>query len=146
MQARRRVGPVRVDRDDVRVLEPGQRLRLARAGPRDLQRHRPVGELPLLGEEDPGERPPAQLLDQVEAGDRLPGLGEGRSARGPGTCEVGRGGRADEAVDVEDPAEPVGELGEPLVVLGRDRGLAVLLAEAELLVDEGDERLVVEAG
>ena len=49
VQPRRRVGPVGVDRDDVRVLEPGQRLRLARAGPRDLQRHRPVGELPLRG-------------------------------------------------------------------------------------------------
>ncbi len=38
------------------------------------------------------------------------------------------------------------EVGEPLVVLGGEGGLAVLLAAAELLVAEGDHRLGVEAG
>ena len=42
---RSRVDPVGVDRDDVRVLEPGQGLRLARPPTRHLQRHRAVGEL-----------------------------------------------------------------------------------------------------
>ena len=112
----------------------------------DLQRHRPVGELPLLGQEDAGEGPPAQLLDQAEAGDRLPGLGErrcrgGRRVRAPWSSR-----RADQAVDVEHPAERASHLGEPREVLGGVGGLARLLAEAEFLVDQGDQGVVVEVG
>ena len=147
MQAGGRVGPVRVDRDDVRVLEPGQRLRLARAGARDLQGDRPVGQLPLLGEEDPGERAPAQLLDQPEPGDRLARLGERRSAaRGP--CVRVRSCAAEPTRSWMSRTSRScgGDLGEPGLVLGRVGRLAGLLAEAELLVDQGHERVVGELG
>ena len=76
VQARRRVDPVRVHRNDVRVLEPGQCLGLSRTPAGDLQRHRPVGELPLAGQENPGEGASAQLLDQVEPADGLADLGK----------------------------------------------------------------------
>ena len=112
----RRVGPIGVDGDDVRVLEPGERLRLFRSGPGHFEGHRAVGELAFSGQEDPGERAPAELLDEVEAGDGLAGLGEGGEGRF-GDVEVGRVGPADQLVDVEDPAEAVGQVGEPLVVL-----------------------------
>ena len=76
VQPGRRVGSGRIDRDDVRVLEPGQHLRLRDPGAAHLQGHRPVGQLSLGGQEDAGEGAPAQFLDQLEAGDRLAGLGE----------------------------------------------------------------------
>ena len=114
-----------------------------RAG--DLQRHRPVRELPLLGQEDAGERPPAQLLDEAESGDRLPGLGEG-DAGGGRRVEFRRLPRADQAVDVEHPAEARRHLGEPSEVSGGVGGLARLLPEAEFLVDQGHPGVAVELG
>ncbi len=77
VEVRGRVGPVGVDRNDVRVLEPGEGLGLSRAGSGDLQGHGAVGKLTLLGQEHAGKRPSAQLLDEPEAGDRLASLGEG---------------------------------------------------------------------
>ena len=117
VQAGRRVDPVRVDRDDVRVLEPGQGLRLARARPRDLQRHR-AGRPAAAprARKTRANDPAAQLLDQEEAGDRLAGLGERR--RRARRSRPGRAGwplrrsRADEVVDVEHPAQRGGDLGE----------------------------------
>ena len=102
MQAGCRVGPVRVDGDDVGVLEPRQRLRLARAGSRHLQRDGPVGEMLLLRKVDPREGAPPQLLDQPEPRDR--------SGRPPGTaCQSRQGpreavcsGPADQVVNLED--------------------------------------------
>jgi hypothetical protein len=133
VQPRGRVDPVRVDRDDVRMLQPRQRLRLARADPRHLQCDGPVRQLPLLRQEDPGERAAAQLLDEPEAGDRLAGLGQGDGRRRRPAQGRARALRH-QAVDVEDLAQARGDLGEPGLVVGRVGMLAGLLAEAELLV------------
>ncbi len=86
----------RVDRHDVGVLEPGQDPRLVPLGPGDLQGDQPVAQQRLLGQEDPPERPPAQLGEEPIAGDpvarlREDGKGspsvewirEARSPRGP---------------------------------------------------------------
>ena len=138
-----RVGPVRVDGDDVRVLEPGQGLRLARAGARDLHRHRPVGQLPLLGAEDPGERAPAQLLDQAEPGDRLarPRARESLECFGERSVEAWpEPTRPWISRTARNERRPRGTG----VVLGRIGRLARLLAEAVLLVDQGHQRLAVE--
>ena len=74
MQAGRRVGPVRVNGDNVGVLEPGKRLRLARPGSHYLEGHWPVSQMLLLGQVDPRERPPSQFLDEPKPDDRLTGL------------------------------------------------------------------------
>ena len=73
MKARDDVDMIRVNGDDVRVLQQGQSLRLARADARNLEGDRAIGEVPLEGEEDPGHSPSAQLLDQPEAADGLAG-------------------------------------------------------------------------
>ena len=143
VQAGLLVHPVRVDGDDVGVLQPGERLRLARAVAGDLQRHRPVRELTLLGQEDAGEGPPAQLLDEAEAGDRLPGLGKG-GAEGRRRVEFRGLSRADQAVDVEHPAEARRHLGESRHVGAGIGGLARLLPQAEFLVDQGHPGVAVE--
>ncbi len=129
MQPGRRVDPVRVHRHDVGVLEPRQGLRLARAAPRDLERHRPIGQLALLGQEDPGERPAAQLLDQQEPGDRLAGFGKRarRAVAAPLVDDeqesvVGGRARADQLVDLQDAPKRLGNLGETGEILRRDRG------------------------
>ena len=76
MKARDDVDVVRVNGDDVRVLEQGERMRLTRAMTRNLEGHRPIGQVTLLGEKDPRHAPPAQLFDQLEAGNRLPRPGK----------------------------------------------------------------------
>ena len=97
VQTGRRVGSVRVDGDDVGVLEPRQRLRLTRAGSRHLQGDGPVGQMLLFREIDPRECASAQLLDQPEPRDRLAGLRE-RSSVAAGSRAIpvrgpGRSGR-----------------------------------------------------
>ena len=51
---------------------------------RDLHDHEPVVEVGLLGEEDPGERPPAQLADQPVGPDLVADLGQGSVGLGLG--------------------------------------------------------------
>ena len=104
-----RPGPVDgVDRDDVRVLEPGERLatRQPDVGPRLSAR--PAGRPgPLAGEVDPAERPAAQLGDQPEAQEVLPRLREVRLA-------LATRGRADGRAELpvgDRPAEPPGRPG-----------------------------------
>ena len=67
---------MRMDRNDVCVLEPGQRLWLARAAPGDLQRHRPVSQLPLIGQENSRKGASAQFFHEIEAADGLAGAGK----------------------------------------------------------------------
>ena len=57
----------RIDRHDVRVLEPGEGVRLARDVGRDLQGDEPIGEIPLPGEIDPAERSSAKFAVDPEA-------------------------------------------------------------------------------
>ena len=71
MKTRDDVDVVRMNGDDVRMLEQGESLRLARAMTRNLEGHRPIGEVVLVGEKDPRHAPAAQLLDQPKANDRL---------------------------------------------------------------------------
>ncbi len=52
-----------VQRDDVRVLEPGQRQVLAAVARGQLQHDEPVGEGRLAGEEHPPAGAPAELGD-----------------------------------------------------------------------------------
>ena len=73
----------------MRVLEAGEGLGLARALAGHLQRDEPIGELTFARQEDPGERPASQLLDQVKPADRLAGLGE-RDPGAPGWRTPGR--------------------------------------------------------
>ena len=86
MEPARPIGAIGMHRDDVGMLEPRQGLRLAGAEPRDLEHDRAIGQPELLGAEDPGERAPAQFLDQPEAADDLARLGEGRAGAGRGGC------------------------------------------------------------
>ena len=68
---------------------------------RDLDDHQPVVEVGLLGEEDPGERPPAQLADQVVGPDLVAGRGEVRTGSAQAlSVEIGQG-----PVEGEDPAQ-----------------------------------------
>ena len=71
-------GVGRVDRHDVRVLEPRQGPRLARQLGRDLQRHGPVGQVALGRQVDAAERPAAQLVDQAEAEELVAGPRQAR--------------------------------------------------------------------
>ncbi len=71
MQPTYRVDPVRVHRNNMRMLQPCQCLRLARASPRYLERHRTIRQLTLLCQKYPRERPAAQFLDEHEVRDRL---------------------------------------------------------------------------
>ena len=133
-----RIGPVRVDGDDVGVLEPRERLRLARTGSRHLERDGPVGQMPLLRKIDPRECASAQLLDQPEPRDRLAGLRERRTVlAGPtrGQCA----GPAEQVVNLEDFSERVGDVRKPGPVLRRLGRLAGLLAEAILLVEQSHQ-------
>ena len=65
-----------VDRHDVGVPQPGELLRLVGRDGRHLQDDEPVGQGFLLGQEHPGERPAADLLDEVEVEEPLAGGGE----------------------------------------------------------------------
>ena len=53
------------------VLEPGEDPRLVALGARDLEGDQPVAQAHLLGQEDPRERPAAQLEDEAEPRDLL---------------------------------------------------------------------------
>ncbi len=146
MESPRRVGAIGVDRDDMRVLQSGQGLGLARAEAGDLDHDGSIGQSSLLGAEDAGERPAPQLIDEAEAGDGLARLGEDPRLGRFGRVGGGAGALGDEPVDLEDLAQPVGDPGEAGQVLGRVGGLARLLAQAILLVDQGHEGLVVDRG
>ena len=70
MEPGRRIRPIRVDRDDVSMLQSGQCLRLARAGGVTLSTTADrLTDAPRRGR--PREGAPAQFLDQSEAGDCL---------------------------------------------------------------------------
>ena len=56
----------RMDRDDVRVLEPGEDPRLVPFRPRDFDRHGPSPQVDLLGQVHPGEGTPAELPEDPE--------------------------------------------------------------------------------
>ncbi len=139
-----------MDGHDVRVLEPGEGLRLARPAPRHLQGDGPIGQLALPRQEDPGERPATQLLDQEETRDGLAHLRERThvlARAGPRQQQPSlRRARADQPVDLQDPAQRRLDLREAGEELGRVGPLAVVLAEAELLVDQRDDRVLAEVG
>ena len=121
-------GVGRVDRHDVRVLEPGQRARLARQLGRDLQGHRPVGQLALGRQVDAAEGPAAQLVDQAEAEEIHPGSGQARD----GPRELLGAGRVGVVQAPEELRRPVGDPGRPAPVV--DVGPARTVPEAELQV------------
>lgn len=149
MQAGHGIRSVRVDRNDVGVLQAGEGLRFAGAGSRDLERDGTIGELAFLGAEDAGEGAAADFGDEVEAADGLAGVGEFRRRRGraAGDVRVGGWARADDAVDIEDAAERFGAVGKSLVVLGGvGRAAFEFLAEAVFLVDQRDEGVAIEVG
>ena len=75
------IGPVRVDRDDMRMLQPRQGLGLSRPGASHLEGDGPVGQVLLLREVDPTERAAAELLDEPVPRDRLPGFRQLGSCR-----------------------------------------------------------------
>jgi hypothetical protein len=54
----------RVDRHDVGVLELGERPRFAEQVGDDLEDHEAIGQLALLGQVDPAERPAPQLGEE----------------------------------------------------------------------------------
>jgi hypothetical protein len=60
-----------VNRNDVRVLKPSKGLGLTGAAASNLERHRPIGQLPLLCKEDPCERTAAEFFHQIKAANRL---------------------------------------------------------------------------
>ncbi len=126
------------------VLQPGQRLRLAGAGARDLEGHQAVRQVPLLGEEDPGDPAPAELVEQSEATDRLADRRERDGQWGGLLPGQPAHGAPDEFVQVEDLADLARDRGEPGLVLGRVGGFSGLLAEAKLLIDEGDQHVLGE--
>ncbi len=64
------------NRYDVGVLQPGQGVVLAPLGGGDLQDHRPAGQVRLLREVHPGERPAAQRLAETKTEQLLPLRGE----------------------------------------------------------------------
>lgn len=100
----------RVDRDDIRVLEPGQCPGLAGQVGRDLERDEPVGELALTGEVYPAKCASAQYCNQLKSGKPLPNDGELidrvlqpiRSGRGGFAARVRWDGLADSIADCWD--------------------------------------------
>jgi hypothetical protein len=147
MQPRGRVDAVREDRHDVRVLEPGQGLRLVAAAARHLQHDGAVGELALGGAEDPRQSAAAQLLMEQEAADRLAGLGQlGRRRLAAGAPQHRARARPDQLVDRQQPPEGRGQLGVAPRVVDRRGPLARLLAQAVLLVQQAHPHRVVEPG
>ncbi len=128
VQPGRRVDPVRVHRHDVGVLEPRQGLRLARAAPRHLERHRadrPAG-VPWPGRPARTPRAPApRPAKSRRSSGRLRETPGPRPPvrRWPTTREDCRRcvARPDQFVDLQDPLERGGNLGETGQVIRRDR-------------------------
>ena len=98
-------------------------------------------------QEDAGERAPAQLLDQLEAGDRLAGLGERRPPARAARAKPSRSGPSRPARGCRGPGGAAAPTSGNRARYSAGSGASlVLLAEAELLVDQGDQGLVVEVG
>jgi hypothetical protein len=95
----------RVDGDDVRVLEPAEPVALRGHPVGHLEDHPAAGDGVLFGEEDGGERPPAEPLDEgepeqgvagaevVDGGPRGRADRPGRPPGVAGRAEPGAGGR-----------------------------------------------------
>ncbi len=125
-----------IERDDVHVLEPRQREVLLTAPGRDLHHHRPIAERGLCGQEDAAGRAPAQLGEQPEAGEQLPNVGE---------YDAGRSG-LDQALAIQEHRQLVAPSGKPPRDLGHVHLETGLLAQADLLVDQPDRRVIAELG
>lgn len=144
MKAGKRIGPRRIDGNDVGVLEPRQRLGLTRPGARHLEGDGSVCQMLLLGKIDPRKCPSAQLRDEPKPRNRLPGAGnEGPFARG---ARRGIARPPDQGVNLDHLLERARDVGEPGLVLRRRWRFPRLFFQAILLVNQGQQRLVVKLG
>src|SRR5262249_2740976 len=117
VKARHDVDMVRVDGNDVSMLQQGERLRFARAGARDLQGYTALRQMPPFGEEPPRDPTSADFLHQPEIADRLADPGErGGQRKGvlPGWAAPSR---THELVDVEQLPDLAGNRGETGLIL-----------------------------
>ena len=126
----------REQRDDVRVLQPGQREVFVLVAGEDLEDDQPIGEARFGRQKRLARRPSPELGQEVERAEVLADFGK----------DGGLSQGTEDAVAAEQDFKLVAELGISAHDLDRDDLLARIASEADLLVDQTDGGFGVEFG